>query len=580
MLSSLNPVPGFPDYTGPYKVGTVDVEIPVSDLHAPSPRPDNADHILSVAFRIFYPASLESKNRGDKATWLPMPQRQHISSYTKFVGAGPVLAEVLSYLPRHLHYTSIPAYKNADILPANTPNGRWPTVIFSHGLGGSRNAYSHVAGSLASHGTVVICPEHRDGSAVTSFIRNPEKHRQLQEQKRSSSPRPTRFFARSASNPKNVVVPYRRISHNVSPEMYAAREEQLRVRMWEMGLVHEAVLSLDRGDKVTNMNVSTLSLDPFVGMMHVHEPGSIIFAGHSFGSATTVQFVKSTYYADHPALRQMDKAPLFTPEPGSEIRRQITEKTATILLDIWVTPLIDPGFTPLFNLPMPAYADTPDAPGGKAILSVLSDQFYKWEEHLRATARVLSPCPAHEVQSAELYKRSDPSLPPFPEPNFFYVQESAHLSQSDFGILFPWLTKKMFSAVEPERAIRLNLRAQLQFLRENGVPVARTCGMDLADGVSADAVFVEESSEKNKQKKKGGKGDLVDDRAILDKSGEGLVDHWVWIDSVALFAGSDSESESVEGTDKNKRRVERTDRDMAEHLEPGLEEAAVVSSRG
>ncbi|CAI4212622.1 unnamed protein product [Parascedosporium putredinis] len=620
MLGSLSPVPSFPDYTGPYRVGTVDVEIPIDELYSPSPRPAGAEHVSTVAMRIFYPASLES------------------------TGKPPPAA--IAYFPRHLHYTSIPAHKNADILPANTPNGRWPTVVFSHGLGGSRNAYSHVAGSLASHGTVVFCPEHRDGSAVTSFIRSPEKYRQKkkkqQQQQRGggSSSSPSRLFGglsngSSGNAPKNMVVPYRRISHTVSPEMYAAREEQLRIRLWELGLIHDALLRMDRGESFTNMNASTLSLAPLAGLLHVHEPGAIIFAGHSFGSATTVQLVKSTYYADHPVLSTMDKAPLFTPEAGSEIRRQITDKTVTILLDIWVTPLIDPGFTPLFDLPMPAYdAAVPDAPGGRAILAVLSEQFYKWEDHLRVTARVFSPAPAEEVPSPELYHRrghgknqgqaqaatgdntsdnntdesSASELPPFPHPNLFYVQESAHLSQSDFGVLFPWLTKKMFSAVEPARAIRLNLRAQLQVLRDNGVPIARTCAADLADGIAPDAILVQSpavssSSLSNSSSGKEGSlskkkharaakkhrssltaaaaGDLADDRAILDKSGECVVDHWLWIDGPTLFVGTDSESDSAEGrADQSKRRVEKTDKDMAEHMEPGLEEAAVVAARG
>lgn len=38
-------------------------------------------------------------------------------------------------------------------------------MVFSHGLGGSRNSYCHLLGSLASHGVVVVAAEHRDGSA-------------------------------------------------------------------------------------------------------------------------------------------------------------------------------------------------------------------------------------------------------------------------------------------------------------------------------------------------------------------------------------------------------------------------------
>jgi platelet-activating factor acetylhydrolase len=93
-ISRLNPVPTFPDYTGPYKVGTVDVEIPISELDSPSKRPDTATDIDTIQFRIFYPA--EPSSTGRRISWLPKPQRQHVSGYTKFMGAGPVLAEVLS----------------------------------------------------------------------------------------------------------------------------------------------------------------------------------------------------------------------------------------------------------------------------------------------------------------------------------------------------------------------------------------------------------------------------------------------------------------------------------------------------
>jgi platelet-activating factor acetylhydrolase len=93
-LSQLSPIPGFPDYTGPYKVGTVDVEIPITELDSPSPAPERASNIHTVQFRIFYPA--ESDSQGKRITWLPAPQRHHVSAYTKFIGIGNLLAEVVS----------------------------------------------------------------------------------------------------------------------------------------------------------------------------------------------------------------------------------------------------------------------------------------------------------------------------------------------------------------------------------------------------------------------------------------------------------------------------------------------------
>lgn len=93
-FSRLSPVPVFPEFTGPYKVGTVDVEIPIDDLSSPSPAPDNAADIPTVQFRIFYPAVDESNEK--RIWWLPNPQRHHVSAYTKFVGVGSTLAECLS----------------------------------------------------------------------------------------------------------------------------------------------------------------------------------------------------------------------------------------------------------------------------------------------------------------------------------------------------------------------------------------------------------------------------------------------------------------------------------------------------
>ncbi|KAM0216368.1 hypothetical protein ACHAQD_003584 [Fusarium lateritium] len=534
-LSRLSPIPAFPEYTGPYKVGTVDVEIPVSELEAPSAAPEGADKIHTVQYRMFYPAVAESNEK--LISWLPNPQRQHLVAYTKFLGIGPMLAEFLSFLPRHLHYTTIPAHKNAKLLESSTENKRWPTMIFSHGLGGCRNSYSYVAGSLASHGIVVICPEHRDGSAVASFIRVPETQNG------------------TITSNSRIHIPYEKISHDVSPEVYQAREAQLRIRCWELGLVHQAMLAVDRGNPLTNLNRSTPSLDQFVNRCNIHEPGSIIFAGHSFGAATTTQFLKSTYYAGVPEVAAMEK-PIFAPAEGSDIRNQITEKTLNMLLDMWCMPLMAPNSAPLFKLPLPVYADKASAPGGKAILAVESEHFFKWRDHLNLKARVLSPDPTVKVVTPQLFER--PSGIKMAEPSFFYVINSAHLNQSDFGILFPWLTQKIFKAEQPERALRLNLRAQLQMLRENNVPVGRTFAGDLADGTSFDKL--EKFNADNGDSCKDG---INDDQAIFDKSGNDPVEFWRWIDVIGLGDTGDRKT--------TQKKVEDGQEEMKGELDPSEE---------
>src|SRR6266480_5881051 len=93
IFSRLNPIPSFPDYTGPYDVGTSDVEIPTSELESPSPAPDPS--ISTVQFRIFYPCIKPAKS--NPVRWLPNQQREYMGGYLRFLGINPALAESISY---------------------------------------------------------------------------------------------------------------------------------------------------------------------------------------------------------------------------------------------------------------------------------------------------------------------------------------------------------------------------------------------------------------------------------------------------------------------------------------------------
>ncbi|CAP73518.1 uncharacterized protein PODANS_2_8850 [Podospora anserina S mat+] len=446
LLSSLlNPVPGFPEYTGAYRVGTVDVEIPISKLPA-GKKPEGAADVHTVLFRIFYPTVAEAQ--GKYISWLPAPQRLHIEAYAQFLGLGSKTASVLSFLPRHLHWTTIPAIKNAPLLspPAEHSSSRWPTMIFSHGLGGNRNAYSHLAGSLASHGVVVICPEHRDQSAALTLIRDPQTPK------------------------KATPLAYLRIPHNQTPEIWAQRDSQLRIRLWELDMIFEAILAIDRNDNkviASNLNTSTpvSALFALHNKLDILDPGKVIFAGHSFGSSTMVQFLKSVFYSSHPALQSFEDGRLFTPRPGSAIMSQINGLNPAVLLDMWCFPLLSAASDKLYRLPLPCYSVSQEQQKMSKILAVESDQFFKWGTHLHRTAKVLSADP-----TAEVVKES----PDHPAPYLFYIEKSAHLSQSDFAVLFPWLTKKAFGSETPEAVLSLNVRAAVQFLRGNGVVVGES----------------------------------------------------------------------------------------------------------
>lgn len=379
-------------------------------------------------------------------------------------------------------------------------------MIFSHGLGGSRNAYSYIVGSLASYGIVVIAPDHRDSSAPVSYIRATDRSR-----------------ART--------VMYRRISHEPCQEVYDVRDEQLKIRLWELGLIHDAILKIDKGNCPKNLdpnssyrwlqNVNDV-LDMFANRLDVHRPGSIIWAGHSFGAATTVQLVKSTFWHCDPEKAAMEGySPLFAPSRESSIVRQIRPTSSVILLDMWCLPLRSPSTRWLWEKPMPAYA--PGGSGGNVMLTILSEAFFNWSSNLNDTRRILSP-PATFTS-------------PKPYAHFFYPPSSAHLSQSDFGILFPWSIRRFLKVEDPERIVKLNVRAVLQSLRENGHIVADTSALDME----------EEMADRDKDASTVRQSHRVDPR-ILDRKGG--ISGWLPINPALELNEEDLVEESMTSSDE------------------------------
>jgi platelet-activating factor acetylhydrolase len=317
-------------------------------------------------------------------------------------------------------------------------------MVFSHGLVGFRNAYSHIGGLLASHGVCVIAPDHRDSSSPVTYVRETD-----------AAPAKT--------------IHYIKHDHNPTPETYDARDAQLRIRMWELGCIFNALLKIDLGTAPRNLDPNfayngerTDVISMFKNTLNVHEPGSIIWAGHSFGGATTYQFLKSTYHA-LPETMPEGQSTLFTPARDSDLVKQITSQSIALLLDMWCMPLRSPATKWLWDLEMPAYDTSSSNPaGGNALLALLSEAFTAWEGNMADMKRALLPKAGVPVDNTEI--RSEPYM--------FYVAASAHHSQSDFGIMFPLLSNRMYKAKEPHRILELNARAMLQILRINGMGVS------------------------------------------------------------------------------------------------------------
>lgn len=350
---------------------------------------------------------------------------------------------------------------------------------------------------------IVIAPEHRDGSTPISFIREVPSTNVNQNGEKPKS-----------SKKSKKRVHYNRLSHTPSPEVEEGRNAQLRIRLWEMGLIHDSLIRLDEGEALTNLNTSTIPLSLFKGKMDVHRPGKVIFAGHSFGATTTTQLVKSTFYASKNAEAPSSYKPLFTPSSRSRIASQITTQTPVILLDVWCLPLRAESTRWLWNLPFPCY--TEGGKGGAGLLAVESQAFFNWREHLSATKRLLSPDPSTTSPFDYAGKGVN-------EPAFYYAKSAAHLSQSDFGILFPWFTKRFLAVEDPERILRLNVRAVTQLLRNNDIEVGPTSQEDL------------ELEDANA-------AETTNDEKILAKEG---VNGWCWVSTDVTEEDVKAENEAL-----------------------------------
>lgn len=424
-----------------------------------------------------------------------------------------------------LYRIALPAVSLAPLLPTK-PAHRFPTMIFSHGLGGTRLAYSHLCGSIASYGTIVIAPEHRDGSAPVTFITPAHgtggKNTQVAAGHRPSSGEPGIDRSAASSADARVQIDYTSYPHQISEETAGGRNRQLEIRLWELSAIYSALTGLDLGTvpaatamlHATTADTSTRDalLAAFKDKLDICQPGRVIWAGHSFGSATMVQMVKSVYYAGHPpATSEPIGDPLCMPDldaapgPAVPLSAQITAASPLLLLDQWCLPLLSKRTRPLWKLPLPQVA------GGHAdrVLVVMSDEFHRWRENLRGVRRLLSPDPGRRRGVAEhrVFEQWEPQPPeeaeaatqeekkgadetPFHPENdlptpatehpqlepskcshaakavrLYYVKDSAHLSQSDFGLLFPRAIKK---ASGHEAILDLNVRAVRQWLREVG----------------------------------------------------------------------------------------------------------------
>lgn len=160
-------VPGktLPTYTGPYPVGSMEIECPASNPRAFSHITRNKRHILqleTVLMTIYYPAAIDQEEKLPKTSsrfsrelWLGRPRVSIAQGYGKFAGVGSLAVPVFATTM----LTKLPAFRNAPIARYWAPEAdtkteglkakheagtkpnesssdepQFPVILFSHGL--------------------------------------------------------------------------------------------------------------------------------------------------------------------------------------------------------------------------------------------------------------------------------------------------------------------------------------------------------------------------------------------------------------------------------------------------------------
>jgi platelet-activating factor acetylhydrolase len=197
------PNSSLPPASGPYSVGSMEIEVPVENPRPISHIKRNGRHLLqleTVLFTLYYPAAFGSGSgpapggakKWSRETWLPRPRMESAKGYARFssvpewfsigvFGASTMLTKIRAYRnsPPATHWppegnSKQRGYKVKN-MQGSPPEGLhrdpiFPLLMFSHGLGGQRTAYSSLCTEFASYGFVVCAVEHRDGSGPRTFI--------------------------------------------------------------------------------------------------------------------------------------------------------------------------------------------------------------------------------------------------------------------------------------------------------------------------------------------------------------------------------------------------------------------------
>ncbi|KAL1795054.1 hypothetical protein ACET3X_006870 [Alternaria dauci] len=456
----------------------MEIEVPVEDPRPISNIKRKGRHLLqleTVLFTLYYPSSVGSGNgkapggekKWSRETWLPRPRMETAKGYARFASIPSSIS--IGIFGATTMLTKLRGYRNAPPATHWPPEGKkngykiknqqgdppkgmgkeptFPLLLFSHGLGGSRTAYSSLCSEFASYGFVVCAVEHRDGSGPRTFINHKKRGKRRKDPQGGAKANHSscdedegdneRFdkFRHLDHTEEEIAQGYHHVDyifpkdnpmdtspnneHGVDGEL---RSAQIEMRLCELEEAYRVlkIICAGDGEEIARQNLrgegyvggSSRGLNgidwaQWKNRFHVDK---MTVAGHSFGAATVVEVLRHT--------------------------ERFTNVQAGIIYDIWGAPVKPPVEDPKHRIHLP-------------LLGIASEAFMYWQKNWDAVMSLMKEASEH---GAPAY--------------LFTVRGSVHINQSDFSILYKHVSSLFLKAtVHPQRAIDLNVSTSLEFLR-------------------------------------------------------------------------------------------------------------------
>ncbi|XP_052764491.1 platelet-activating factor acetylhydrolase 2, cytoplasmic-like [Mya arenaria] len=258
-----------PPGSGPHSVGCLDI------------MEDNCEE--GTFFRIFYPTEKTDIFSRDTQWPLWLPRKQYGHGYAKFLRCNPrkLAGKFFNWLGGDVY---IPVLWQAPVLAGDR---KFPLVVFSHGLGGNRTAYSTYCTELASQGFVVAALEHKDGSASMTYHLKDNMRGSVVETDHHGRDSTSRHGKSSMPRSHSCKEEWQSFEHvdnmGINWDDYHYRNRQLMHRAGECSRVLDMLTSINAGQSVRNFLGFHFNLKQFKGRLDL-DRASVI--GHSFGATT------------------------------------------------------------------------------------------------------------------------------------------------------------------------------------------------------------------------------------------------------------------------------------------------------